>query len=274
MLHVLGEIHESARHLIEQQLLLGAGKRPPQRDEPVELIDRHQGRTPRGAYQAVERADDLPARNLARADGMRARLVNTDFQPLEQRVANVLVTKVLAVGQDERKRHIHGDPIPGPATEMRLQASTNVLQVRAVEGSRHQVLGVCSLQPHRIAQTVENGTQLGPSFTYLAMQRIHVGERQTVPEPARGARLKENEDLALLDYRMANASQKVRLADSRPSLDDQVADRHVVAQPSERIQDLAEHRRMNAVDVDDVVAPNVVAGGRRTECDVPECSQF
>ena len=80
-------------HLIEQQLLLGAGKRPSERDQPIELIDRHEGRTPRGAYEPVECADDLPARNPARADRMRARLVDIDFQPLEQCVSDVLVGK-------------------------------------------------------------------------------------------------------------------------------------------------------------------------------------
>ena len=51
------------------------------------------------------------------------------------------------------------------------------------------------------------------------MQRIQIGKRQTVPEPARGTRLKEDENLPLLDHRVADASQKVRLADSRPPPD-------------------------------------------------------
>jgi len=100
VLHVLGEIHETCRHLIEQQLLLGAGKRPSECYQSVELIDRHEGSTPRGPYKPIERADDLPARNPARADGMRASLVALDFLPLEQRVSEVLATKILAVGQD------------------------------------------------------------------------------------------------------------------------------------------------------------------------------
>ena len=70
---------------------------------------------------------------------------------------------------------------------------------------------------------------MGPALAYLAVQRIHVGERQTVPEPARGARLEEDEDLPLLDHRVADASQKVRLADSGPALDDEIADRHALA---------------------------------------------
>ena len=158
VLHVLREIHQSGCHLIEQQLLLGAGKRPSQRDQPVKLIDRDKGRTPRNVYEPVESADDLPARNPARADGMRAGLVDIDFQPLEQRVADVLVTKTLAVGQDERERHVQRDPIPGPPTEMPLQASANDTQVRAAEHPRHQVLGLCSLQSNSFAQTAEDGT--------------------------------------------------------------------------------------------------------------------
>ena len=106
------------------------------------------------------------------------------------------------------------------------------------------------------------------------MQRIQIGKRQTVPEPARGTRLKEDENLPLLDHRVADASQKVRLADSRPPPDDHVADRQAAAHPGERVQDPAKRQRMNAVDVDDVVAPDVVAGIRRTERDLPECFQL
>ena len=274
VLYVLGEIHEPGCHLIEQRLLLGAGKRPPERDQSVELIDRHEGRTPRDAYEPVECAHDLPARDPACADGMRARLVDIDFQPLEQRVSDVLVGKILAVGQDERERHVQRDLVPGPPTDMPLQASANDLQMRTVERSRHKVVDLRSFQPNRFAQTVEDGTQLSPAFSYFPMQGIPAGKRQTVPELARGTRLKEDEDLPPLDHRVADASKKVRLADSRAPLDDDVADRDAVAQPGERVQDLVERRRMNAVDVDDVVAPDVVAGIRRTECDLPECLQL
>ena len=271
MLHVLGEIHESGCHLIQQQLLLGAGKRPSQRDQPVELIDRDDGCTRRGACESVERADDLPARNPVREDGMRAHLVDIDFQPLEQRVADVLVTRILAVGQNERERHIHGDLVPGPAAEMRLQASTNGLEKREVERPRHQALDFLLFQPNRFTQTMEDRTQLGLVVACFPMQRIQICHRQTVPEPARGTWLEEDEDLPVLDHRVADAPQKVRLADPRPPLDEEIADRHAVTQPGERVQDVAERRRMNAVDVDDVVAPDVVAGVCRTERDLPEC---
>ena len=56
--------------------------------------------------------------------------------------------------------------------------------------------------------------------------------------------------------------------------DDYVADRQAVAHPGERVQNPAKRQRMNAVDVDDVVAPDVVAGIRRTERDLPECFQL
>ena len=86
------------------------------------------------------------------------RLVDIDSQTLKQRVADVLVTKILAVGQDERERHIHGDPIHGPATEMRLQASANGLQQREVERPRHQRLDLRFLQSNRFTQTMEDRT--------------------------------------------------------------------------------------------------------------------
>ena len=158
VLHVLREIHESDRHCMGQRLLLGAVERPSQRDQPVELIDRHQSRTPRGARESVERADDLPARNPACADGMRARLVALDFLPLQQRVSEVTVTKILAVGQDERQRHVQGNLVPGPPTEMTLQASADDLQVPEIERPRHQVVDLCSFQPNRFAQTMKDGT--------------------------------------------------------------------------------------------------------------------
>lgn len=106
------------------------------------------------------------------------------------------------------------------------------------------------------------------------MQCIYVGKRETVPESARSTRLKQDEDLFLLDHRMANASQEVRLADPRPTLDDDAVWRNAVAQPAERIQDPPERGRVNAIDVDDVVAPNVSAGMRCPERDVPECFQL
>ena len=106
------------------------------------------------------------------------------------------------------------------------------------------------------------------------MQGIPVGKGQTVPELPRATRLKEDEYLPLLDHRVADASQKVRLADPGPPPDDYVADRQAVAHPGERVQDLVESRRMNAVDVDDVVAPDIVAGIRRTERDLSECFQL
>ena len=275
MLHVLRKIHEPGGHLVEQQVPLGAGKRPSERDQSVELIDRDKRRTPGGAHEPVECADDVPARNPPRADGMRARLVVIDFQPLSQGISDVLMGRIFAVGQNERERHVDGDPVRGPATEMQLEASANVLQMRDVERSRRQVLGLRFLQPNRCAQTVEDGTQLGPArCAHPPMQSIHVGKRQTVPELARGTGLKEDEDLTPLGHRVADASQKVRLADSRPPLDDEVADRGAVAHPVERLQNPVERPRMNAVDVDDVVAPDVVAGIRRTERDLPECSQL
>ena len=67
---VLREVHEPGGHLIEKQLLLGAGERPAERDQSVELIYRHEGGIPGGVHEQVERADDLPARNPACADGM------------------------------------------------------------------------------------------------------------------------------------------------------------------------------------------------------------
>ena len=80
--------------------------------------------------------------------------------------------------------------------------------------------------------------------------------------------------MSLLDHRVADAPQKVRLADPRPPLDDYVADRQAVAHAGKRVQDPVEGRRMNAVDVDDVVAPDIVAGIRSTERDLPECLQL
>ena len=50
MLHVLGEVHESVCDRMEQRLLLGAVERASQREQSIELIDRHQGRAPSGAY--------------------------------------------------------------------------------------------------------------------------------------------------------------------------------------------------------------------------------
>ena len=88
---------------------------------------------------------------------MRARLVAIDFQPLDQRVSDVLVGKILAVGQDERERHVQGNLVPGPPAEMPLQASANDLQVREIERPSHQVLDLCSLQSNRIAQTLKDG---------------------------------------------------------------------------------------------------------------------
>ena len=168
-----------------------------------------------------------------RADGMRARLVDIDFQPLEQRVANVLVTKVLAVGQDERERHIHSDPIPGPATEMTSagfgeRRSSACGRRFPPPGSRCLLVAAPLHRPDRGGRHTI-GSQPAPALRDASASTV--GKRQTVPEPARGTRLKEDEDLSLLDHRVADASQKVRLADSRPPLDDEVTDRHAVAQP-------------------------------------------
>ena len=74
-----------------------------------------------------------------------------------------------------------------------------------------------------------------PSSSYVAMQGVHVGERQTVPELAGGTGLKEDEDLTPLDHCVAHAPQEVRLADSRPPLDDEVADWSAVSHPFDRL---------------------------------------
>ena len=58
MLHVLGKIHEPGCHLVEQQLLFRAVKRPRQCDQSVDLVYCHEGRIPRGADQAIERPPD------------------------------------------------------------------------------------------------------------------------------------------------------------------------------------------------------------------------
>ena len=97
VLRVLGEIHEPGSHLVEQQLLLSTGKRPSERDQSVELVDRDEGRTPGGPHEPVECADDLPARNPPSADGMRPGLVDIDFQPLNQGISDVLMGEVFAV---------------------------------------------------------------------------------------------------------------------------------------------------------------------------------
>ena len=47
-------IHEPGGQLIEQRLLLGTVKGPSQGDQPIDLVYRHQGRTPRGAHEPVE----------------------------------------------------------------------------------------------------------------------------------------------------------------------------------------------------------------------------
>ena len=82
--HVLGQIHEPGRHLIKQRLLLGVVERPSQRDQSIDLVYRDEGRTPCGTYEPIEGADDLSAGDPARADGMRARFVDVNLQPLEQ----------------------------------------------------------------------------------------------------------------------------------------------------------------------------------------------
>ena len=150
VLHVLSEIHEPVlRPHGANDCSSAPSSVRPSASSPVELIDRHQGRAPSGGYEPVERADDLSARNAARADGMRARLLGIDCQPLDQRVPDVLMGEILAVGQDEGKRYVHGDPIPRPAAEMHLQVSADDLQVGEFERPRHEDIDLRSLQPNR-----------------------------------------------------------------------------------------------------------------------------